>query len=419
MKKLAIIGSGISGLGAAYLLRDKLDITVFEAGNYVGGHTNTVDVPLADGGVQSVDTGFIVFNEKTYPNLVQLFRELGVAYADSEMSFAHYNTLSGLMWCSRGLRGLFAQKKNLISPRYYRFLLEANRFNGSLEADLESGNVYGSFGEYLRRKGYSDFFTENYIVPMTAAVWSTPPDRMLSFPARTFARFFVNHGFLSLYSGLQWKYVVGGSRSYVKKILERFNGKVVLNSRINGVRETATGVQVVSATGSIDFDACLIATHADQALALLGDENAEARRLLGHFKYEKNTAVLHSDDSVMQPSPKTWASWNFKLGKGAAGNYKSTVVYYMNLLQKISGDRKYFVSLNDFSNIDPAKTHARFEYEHPLFDEQTEKAQAELPRLNESGKIFFSGSYFRYGFHEDAYLSAVNASTAILRRMDA
>lgn len=417
MKKLAIVGSGIAGLGAAYLLRERFDITIFEAGSYVGGHTNTLDVTLPDGQTQPVDTGFIVFNEKTYPNLVKLFRELGVDYADSNMSFAAYNTLSGLTWCSKGLRGLFAQKKNLLSPRYYRFLLEANRFNVNLEKDLERGEVYGTFGEYLKRKGFSDFFAENYIIPMTAAVWSTPPGRMLGFPARSFARFFVNHGFLSLYSGLQWKYVVGGSRSYVKKILEKLNARVLLNTPVRSVEEEGGSVVVTSANGSEKFDACLVATHADQALRLLGNPTEDQRRLLSHFKYEKNTAVLHSDESVMQPLKKTWAAWNFKLGKNGEGQYKATVVYYMNLLQRIPTATKYFVSLNDFSTIAAEKTFARIDYEHPLFDEHTESAQAHLPRLNEAGRIFFSGSYFRYGFHEDACFSAVNAAEAIARRI--
>ncbi len=412
MKKLAIVGSGIAGLGAAYLLRDKFDITVFEAGSYPGGHTNTVDIPLASGGVQSVDTGFIVFNEKTYPNLISLFRELGVEYANSDMSFAQFNTQTNLQWCSRGLSGLFAQKKNLFSPRYYRFLLEANRFNTDLEKDLDRGEIHGSFGEYLRRKGFSRFFADNYIIPMTAAVWSTPPDLMLSFPARTFARFFVNHGFLSLYNGLQWKYVVGGSRSYVKKILEKFKGKLLLSTPVTTIEESAGGVAVSSAAGRLQFDACLIASHADQALRLLKEPTDDQRRLLSHFKYEKNIAVLHSDESVMQPLRKTWSAWNFKSGKN-----KSTLVYYMNMLQRIPGKLNYFVSLNDFAPIAPDKTYARFDYEHPLFDEHTETAQLHLPRLNESGKIFFSGSYFRYGFHEDGYLSAVNAAEALERRL--
>jgi predicted NAD/FAD-binding protein len=417
MKKLAIVGSGIAGLGVAWLLRDKYDITIFEAGKYAGGHTNTIDVPLPQGGTQAVDTGFIVFNEHTYPHLLDLFRQLGVEYANSDMSFAHFNTNTGLQWCSRGLRGLFAQRKNLLSPRYYRFLLEANRFNSQLPKDLEAGRVDGSFGDYLKRNGFSDFFAENYILPMTAAVWSTPPDRMLAFPARTFARFFVNHGFLSLYSGLQWKYVVGGSRSYVKKILAGFKGKLYLESPVVRVEQDADGVTVHLKGEKQRFDGCLIAAHADQALRMLAKPTAKQRELLSKFHYERNLAVLHSDESVMPPLRRTWSSWNFKLGKNRNGELKSTVVYYMNLLQRIPGKIPYFVSLNDIADIDPEKTYARIEYEHPLFDEQTEAAQARLPELNEEGKIFFSGSYFRYGFHEDAYMSAVQAAEAISRRI--
>ncbi len=417
MKKIAIVGSGVAGLGAAWLLRNQFDISVFEAGDYAGGHTHTVDVPVTGGAKQPVDTGFIVFNEHTYPHLLNLFSGLGVAYADSNMSFAHYNTQTGLQWCSQGLGGLFAQRKNIFSPRYIRFLLEANRFNSLLPRDLEQNRATGSFGDYLRRNGFSDFFVENYIVPMTAAVWSTPPERMLAFPARTFARFFVNHGFLSLYNGLQWKYVVGGSRTYVDKILATFGGKLHLKSPVSAVEETAAGVELLVKGERLKFDACLIATHADTTLRLLQNPTEDMRRLLKPFKYEKNNAILHSDTAVMPPVRRTWSAWNFKLGQAADGEAKSTVVYYMNLLQNIPGPTPYFVSLNDFQPIAPQKIHGVYEYDHPLFDEQTEIAQQHLPSLNEAGRVFFSGSYFRYGFHEDAYMSAVQAADAITRRM--
>lgn len=417
MKKIAIVGSGVAGLGAAWLLRNEFEVTVFEAGDYAGGHTHTVDVPLAGGGAQAVDTGFIVFNEHTYPNLLKLFSGLGVEYADSKMSFAHYNTRTGLQWCSQGLGGLFAQRKNIFSPRYIRFLLEANRFNSLLPRDLEQNRAAGSFGDYLKRNGFSDFFVENYIVPMTAAVWSTPPERMLAFPARTFARFFVNHGFLSLYNGLQWKYVVGGSRTYVEKILATYGGRLHLKSPVSAVEETPEGVQLSVRGERLKFDACLIATHADTTLRLVQNPPENVRRLLKPFKYEKNTAVLHSDTAVMPPLRRTWSAWNFKLGNAADGETKSTVVYYMNLLQNIPGPVPYFVSLNDFQQINAEKIHGTYEYDHPLFDEQTEIAQQHLPSLNEAGRVFFSGSYFRYGFHEDAYMSAVQAAEAIIRRM--
>ncbi|MFO1527055.1 MAG: FAD-dependent oxidoreductase [Turneriella sp.] len=417
MKKLAIVGSGVAGLGAAWLLRNKFEITVFEAGDYAGGHTHTVDVPLAGGGMQPVDTGFIVFNEHTYPNLLNLFRDLGVEYANSNMSFSQFNTATGLQWCSQGLGGLFAQRKNIFSPRYIRFLLEANRFNELLPRDLETGSVSGSFGDYLKRNGFSNYFAENYIVPMTAAVWSTPPEQMLDFPARTFARFFVNHGFLSLYKGLQWKYVVGGSRTYVKKILSGFTGEIRLTSPVQSVRETEDGVALNVRGEQLKFDACLIAAHADQALGMLAAPDEDQRRLLSHFRYEKNVAVLHSDTSVMPPIRRTWSAWNFKSATAVGGQAKSTVVYYMNLLQNIGGETPYFVSLNEISPIAENKIHGTWHYEHPLFDEATERAQESLPGLNEKGKIFFSGSYFRYGFHEDAYLSAVQAAEAIARRL--
>jgi len=417
MKKLAVIGSGVAGLGAAYLLRDRYDITIFEAANYAGGHTNTVDVPLARGGTQPVDTGFIVFNEQTYPNLIDLFRQLKVETQNSEMSFSHFNSFTGLNWCSKGLGGLFAQRKRIFSMQHYKFLLEANRFNKMLPIDLERNRISGSFGEYLRKNNFSEYFAENYIVPMTAAVWSTPPKQVLDFPARTFARFFVNHGFLDLYTGLQWKYVVGGSRTYVERILAQFRGKLLVKTPVRLVQENENAVTVSADGSKFQFDACLIATHADQTLKMLASPAPMQKQLLSKFRYEKNTATLHSDIGIMPPIRRTWSSWNFKLSRDEKSESKATVVYYMNLLQKIAGDVPYFVSLNENQPINERKIHAQFDYEHPLFDEKTEIAQGQLPALNETGKIFFSGSYFRYGFHEDAYLSAVNAAEAIARRV--
>lgn len=410
MERLAIIGSGISALGAAYYLRNQYDITIFEAGSYVGGHTNTVTVD-DDGRALPVDTGFIVYNETTYPNLTRLFVELKVKTHESDMSFGMHNMASGLQYSGQNYSTLFARRKSVFSPRHWRFLLQAARFNETAPRDLADGKADLPLGQYLRERGYDEYFIYNFIVPMGSAVWSTPVEKMLDFTAAALIRFFRNHGFLGMHTQLQWRTVTGGSRSYVQKILSAVDCAVRLNEpvqRVQRLLNSQAGVRVVTASGAHEFDRVLIATHADQALAMLAEPSALEAELLPAFRYEKNIAALHRDESVMPPLRRIWSSWNYKTRPTADGNsVDSATVYWMNRLQKLPTPNNYFVSINDFEEIQPDKLIRQIEYDHPLFDSRAIALQPRLTELNQQGPIYFAGSYFRYGFHEDGLISGL------------
>ncbi|MEQ9363906.1 MAG: FAD-dependent oxidoreductase [Leptospirales bacterium] len=415
MQKLAIVGSGISALGAAYYLRDQYDITIFEAGSYVGGHTNTVTVD-DDGAPLPVDTGFIVYNETTYPNLTRLFADLGVATHESDMSFGMHNLSTGLQYSGQNYGTLFAQRKNIFSPRHWRFLLQASRFNETAPAHLEAGEADIPLGAYLEEQGYDQYFIYNFIVPMGSAVWSTPIDKMLDFTAAALIRFFRNHGFLGMHTQLQWRTVTGGSRSYVQKIMSATDHEVRLNEAVRKIRRESDGVSVHTDGATFRFDKVLIATHADQALAMLDKPTALESELLPAFRYEKNRAVLHTDRSVLPPLKRVWSSWNYKSREDAEnGRVESSTVYWMNRLQNLPTQNDYFVSINDFEAIDPAATLRAIDYEHPLFDSNAIRLQARLPELNRNGPIFFAGSYFRYGFHEDGLISGLSVVEKLSR----
>ncbi len=412
MKSLAIIGSGISALGAAYYLRERFDITIFEKNDYVGGHTNTILVD-EQGGPLPVDTGFIVFNHHTYPNLIRLFDRLGVQSQASNMSFAMYNIDSGLQFSGQSWNALFAQRRNVLRPAYWRLLLQANRFNSTAVADLEEGRAEMSMGEYLERNGYDAHFVENYILPMGSAVWSTPIDRMLEFPAGTMIRFFKNHGFLGMYTQLEWRTLVGGSHSYVKRILAALPRPPRLNAAVSAVRPDGDGVMVRSGAGEERFDRVLIAAHADEALAMLSEATPLQRELLSAFAYQKNTAILHTDEKAMPPSRRTWSAWNYKLESDRQGSARTATVYWMNRLQNLPTRQNYFVSINEFQELRPECVLRRIDYTHPLFDARAVEAQKRLQELN-NGPIYFAGSYFRYGFHEDGLLASLLAAERIL-----
>ncbi len=409
---LAIIGSGISGLGSAWYLRNHYQLKVYEKLNYVGGHTNTVDIPLANGSLP-VDTGFIVFNKVTYPLLLQLFSELEVPFQKSDMSFALHNLDTGLQYNGSSLGGLFAQRKNLFRPSYYRFLLEINRFNTNAPVHLESLSPDFSLADYIRREKHTQSFVNNFLVPMASAVWSTPPDTMLNFPAATLIRFFLNHGFLGLNTQHQWYTVTGGSREYVQKIrkaiLAAQHPDIFLETPAISVATDGRKVKVKTSQGEEIFDKVIIACHAPDALNLLSDPDPEQRKILSAFKYQKNIALLHSDESVMPSLRKVWSSWNYRI----AGNQTSTV-YWMNRLQSLSSDKNYFVSINEFLPVNPSMVIRSIEYEHPIFDTKAILNQPALRKLNERGPIYFAGAYFRYGFHEDGLLSAFELKERLL-----
>ncbi len=412
MSRLAIIGTGIAGMGAAYYLRQDFDLTVFEKNDYVGGHTNTVECDEGDR-LLPIDTGFIVYNETTYPHLTRLFAEFGVRTQPSDMSFGVYNQNRGLCWAGHGWNGIFAQRRNALSPRFWKLLLEANRFNQSSVRDLAEGRADLSLGDYLQQNGYDPFFCENYIIPMGSAVWSTPLHRMLDFPAAALIRFFENHGFLGYHGQLSWRTVTGGSQEYMRLLVDAVGrDRIRRRQPALAVREEGGGVVVRTEAGDEYFDSVLIATHADEALALLERPTDLQERLLSSFRYEANQAILHTDTSVMAPTRRAWASWNYKIS-GAGDALRTSVIYYMNRLQSLQTDRHYFVSLNDLGRIRDEYIIGVFDYEHPLFDRAAMRAQAHLGELNATGPIFFAGSYFRNGFHEDALWSGIQAAASI------
>ena len=423
--RLAIIGTGIAGLGCADFLQRDYDLTLFESADYVGGHTNTVTATEpGTGRPVPIDTGFMVFNHPTYPLLTRLFRELNIATKKTDMSFSVRHADSGLEFCGSSLNHLFAQRKNLLRPRFYRMLFAINRFNREAVAalaDPASPIAAESLGDYVKRRAYGDDFFDLYLVPMSSAVWSTPPEKMLAFPAAALLRFFQNHGFLGLSTQHQWWTVDGGSKSYVAPLTAPFREKIRLNSAATGVIRTPRGVTVTTATGTArTFDKVILACHGDQALRLLQNPTDDEHRLLSAFHYQPNTATLHTDASVMPRTRLAWSAWNYEIARDSSGQISTATHYWMNKLQGVSDRENYFVTINRPESIAPEKVLRRIAYEHPLFSLAATAAQAELPALNQSALgttgTFFAGAWQRYGFHEDGLLSAHRLAAQILAR---
>jgi predicted NAD/FAD-binding protein len=421
MSRLAIVGTGIAGLGCAHFLHRSFDIELYEQGSYAGGHTNTIDL-AEEGRTIPVDTGFMVFNRVTYPLLTRLFERLKVTVKPAAMSFSVRHAATGLEFCGSSLNHLFAQRRNFFRPRFHRMLRSIDRFNREAVVALDRPETSEmTLGEYVRRGGYGVDFFDLYLVPMSSAVWSAPPERMLEFPAATLLRFFHNHGFLGLDTQHPWLTVDGGARSYVRKISAPWGDRVHLGRRAALVRRGPSGVAVITADGATEtFDRVILACHADQALRLIAGPTADEMRLLGEFKYQPNTATVHTDSSVMPRTRLAWASWNYEIARDAAGRPSTATHYWMNSLQEVSDRENYFVSINRPEAIDPSRILRTIAYEHPLFNLGATRAQEDLPRLNASARgateTYFAGSYFRYGFHEDAFQSAVRLSALLLGR---
>lgn len=414
-EKLAIIGTGIAGMSAAYFLYKNYDITLFEKNSYVGGHSNTVEVKEGNSTI-AIDTGFIVYNEVTYPLLTRLFKELKVPTKNSNMSFSVQHKPSGLEFCGSGIDGLFAQRRNIFNWRFYRLLYNINRFNHEAPKILDNPNFQSlTLSEYLNEFHYHPDLAEYYLIPMSSAVWSTPIKKMLDFPATTLIRFFFNHGFLGLNTQHQWKTVEGGSRNYVMRLIEPFKDKIHLNSAVQRVQREGSQVYVKVNEKDYQFDKVIFACHADQVLKIFENPSLEEKELLGCFKYENNLAVLHTDSSVMPNIRKAWSSWNYIVKQKTQGNWKdSTLAYWMNSLQGVSKNQNYFVSINDMNTISQEKILYKVLYEHPLFNVETASAQHKLSSLNGKSNVYYCGSYFRYGFHEDALLSSYNLAKVLL-----
>lgn len=408
MQKLAIIGTGIAGMGAAHLLKNKYDITVFEKDNYIGGHTNTIFVN-ENGKQVAMDTGFMVFNYETYPHLTKMFAEIKAPVKKTSMSFSVQFVPDKLEYCGSGLNGLFAQRKNIFNWRYIQMLRQIARFNDQSIKILDQPQYADwSLGKYIREFGFGDDMLWKYLIPMSSAVWSTPMKEMLDFPVITLIRFFQNHGFLGLNTQHQWYTLEGGSESYKKILIEPFRDRIKVSSGIKSVLRNGNGVTVETVSGDkFDFDKVVIAAHGDQALKMLADPTSDEQRLLSCFRYQPNAAVVHTDESVMPRTKSVWSSWNYRI-ENVNGELTPTTNYWMNSLQGVSDKVNYFVSINPLpGSIAPEKIIRSIDYEHPLFDVPAMKAQSELHKLNANGPIYFCGSYFRYGFHEDAYMSAV------------
>lgn len=415
MQNIAIIGTGIAGMACGHFLHKKYNVTLYEQNDYVGGHTNTITVD-EDGSPIYIDTGFMVFNHVTYPHLTKLFNELNVPAMSTSMSFSVQHVPSGLEYCGSGLNGLFAQRKNILSPRFIRMLMQISRFNSESVKILDDERYAShTLSQYIRGMGYGDDMLYRYLIPMSAAVWSTPMDLMLEFPAVTLIRFFKNHGFLGLNTQHQWYTVRGGSRAYRDIIIKPFKDKIQTGNAAVKIRREEGKAIVHAADGTSQaFDKVIIAAHGDQALRMLANPTNDEQRILDKFKYQQNIALLHTDESVMPRTKRTWSSWNYRIEE-RSGQLMPSTIYWMNSLQDVSKKKNYFVSINDPGNVKESHVIREIRYEHPLFDVPAIKAQKELSKLNENGPVYFCGSYFRYGFHEDALMSSVELCNLLLK----
>lgn len=407
--KIAVIGAGVSGLGAAWLLSRHHDVVVYERENRFGGHSCTVDAPAA-GGRLPVDVGFIVFNERNYPNLVALFDHLGVPTEESDMSFA-VSLNEGRFEYGSSFAGFVAQRRNLVRPAFLRMTNDILRFNRMAPRLLDRcEDLDFTIGNFVEEVGLGAAFRDRYLVPMAACIWSTPLGRMLDYPAQTFVRFFNNHGLLTVGSQLRWRTVSGGSRSYVERIVAPLRARARLATPASAVRRLAEGVEVRDAAGHWDrFDRIVMACHADQALTLLADADPSERALLGRFAYSSNEIWLHGDERLMPRRRAVWSSWNYVAGSHAR-DANVSVTYWMNRLQNLPDAVPLFVSVNPGRRPAPATTHARFTFEHPMFDAAAIRAQRDMHRIQGARNTYFCGSYCGYGFHEDALSAGLDVA---------
>ncbi len=403
--KIAVIGTGIAGLVAAHLLAEEHDLRVFEANDYLGGHTNTI--PVRSGNqTYPVDTGFIVFNETTYPNFVTLLKRLGVSWQPANMSFSVHNAAADLEFGFRTVRGLLAQPRNLWRPAFYRLLWDIRRFQRE-SGELAQDAAYRiSLGEYLENKTYSSSFRQNFLFPLVSALWSADPWEIPGFPARYCADFFQRHRFLNLTGKIRWQVIRGGSRSYVEPLARPFRDRVRLNSPVEWVKRYTDGVEVKPLRGEVEhFNRVVIAVHSDQALRILADPTEREREILSVFSYQENSTILHTDEKILPQRRAVWASWNYYLPREP--EKRATLTYHMNRLQSLAAPVEFCVTLNRDQDIEPAKIIKRIIYHHPVYRREAPLTQKRWPEINGVNRTYFCGAYWGYGFHEDGVVSAL------------
>ena len=418
-QKIAIVGSGIAGLSAAYALHTKADITLFEAGTYFGGHANTVDIQV-NGNVFGVDTGFLIYNERTYPGLIELFQTLNVSVAPSEMGFSVQVMNDGKPreWAGNSLASVFAQKWQWLSPRHWGMLLDIMRFNRVATAWVtKSGitqNTVQTVGEFLDKQSFGSAFIEDYFLPMIACIWSCPLAQMKAYPISALLQFCHNHGLLQITGRPQWFTVVGGSKNYVQRILTCMSDKR-LNAKVMRIQRHADGVDIWTANKPTPerYDAVIMACHPDQTLQILSETASAAEQsILGAIRYQANTAVLHTDASVMPKNPRAWAAWNYER---QGDSDQVCLHYWLNKLQPLPTETPIFVSLNPIRELDPRKVHQRINYDHPIFDVGALQAQSELAQIQGKNRTWFAGAWCRYGFHEDGFQAGLAAANGVLK----
>lgn len=410
-QRIAVIGSGISGLVCAHLLHKEHELWLYEANDYIGGHTHTVDVSVGAES-QAVDTGFIVFNDWTYPNFIRLLDKLKVDKQPTEMSFSVQNQATNLEYNGHGLNSLFAQRRNLIRPGFYRMLRDITRFNRVCKQLHSQGEVPDALtlGAFIQSQGLGEAFTQNYILPMCAAIWSASLDDVKAFPLRFFLQFFNNHGLLNIVNRPQWYTLIGGSRSYISPLTSGFRERILLNSPVQSVVRQPNGY-LIQATGQPEriVDHVIFACHSDQALAMLADATPAQREILGAIRYAANDVVLHLDTGLLPKRKRAWASWNYRL-KGTPGEAQqpASVTYNMNILQRLQSQQTFCVTLNNRKDIQDTKILQTFDYSHPQFNHVSHKAQLRRQEICGQQGMHFCGAYWYNGFHEDGVRSALD-----------
>ena len=408
--RIAVVGGGVAGIVAAWKLCDRVEVSLFENDSRLGGHTHTVEIPAGPDAGTGVDTGFIVLNDRNYPHLHEFLRELDVPVRWSDMSFGYHDEGSGLQYSGRGLQGLLADPRNILRPDIWRLATDFLRFNREGLRELELGAPAGTtLGQFLNERGYSRAFVDHYLVPMGAAIWSTSNEGMLEFPLEVFLHFFRNHGLLTVKDRPRWQTVVGGSHAYVRKFQQMFDGRVVTGAQVTGIDRDDDGITLHRGNAAPErFDGVVLAVHADQVLPLLRDADAKEKQLFGAWQYQENHVVLHHDTSVLPSREMARASWNFTRERDAARFNPVSVTYDMNRLQGLSTRNHWLVTLNRTACIDPSRVVREITYHHPSFTLEAIASRERVKARNGFRRTWFTGSYFGFGFHEDAVKASVD-----------